>query len=90
MVDCKSVFDHIGGNKTSVTEKRLMVDLANLREDLHRGALREVCWCVSANQLADCLTKRMSSKSIIQALESGTLPDYAMTGPFGRSLATVP
>jgi hypothetical protein len=85
VVDCKSVFDHLGGNKTQVTEKRLMVDLANLKEDLHRGALREVCWCVTTNQLADCLTKKMSGKSLIRAIESGTMPNYAMTVRSGRA-----
>jgi hypothetical protein len=84
VVDCKSVFDHLGGNKTQVTEKRLMVDLANLREDLHRGALREVCWCVTGNQLADCLTKDMSGRSLIRAIESGVMPNYAMSVRSGK------
>jgi hypothetical protein len=56
-----------------------MVDLNNLKDDLQKGALRDICWCQTDGQLADTLTKDMSGRSLIKAIQSGIMPEYSLS-----------
>ena len=59
---------------TIVSDKRLRVDIARLREMVHREEIR-VCWIEGKSQIADALTKRGSSnEKLMQVLKSSTLP----------------
>ena len=59
---------------TIVSDKRLRVDIARLREMVHHEEIR-VCWIEGKSQIADALTKRGSSnEKLMQVLKSGTLP----------------
>ena len=92
ITDCRSIFDHVSSSKQAVTEKRLMVDLSNLKDDLHKGVIRDLCWCITGHQLADALTKDMSGRSLIRSIQSGVLPDYSMSvsrqSPGGKAQVT--
>ena len=56
IVDNKSLFDKVHSTK-NVTERRLRIDLAILKELVSERCLT-VCWTESSNQIADALTKR--------------------------------
>jgi hypothetical protein len=74
VVDCKSLFDYLITAGKGVSEKRLLLDLWSLKEDLKRRSIRTIGWCLSEDQLADCLTKAMSRKPFHEALNRGVLP----------------
>jgi hypothetical protein len=74
VVDCKSVFDYLTTSGKGVSEKRLLIDLWSLKEDLKRRSIRTIGWCLSENQLADCLTKAMSRRLLHAVLNNGVLP----------------
>ena len=54
--DNKSLADTINSNKT-LTEKRLQVDICIIREMIEKREVKQITWCDSRSQLADCLTK---------------------------------
>ena len=56
-VDNKSLVEAAYSSKL-VEDKHLRIDLAVLRDMLHRRELTSVAWVQSARQLADVLTKR--------------------------------
>lgn len=74
VTDCKSLFDHINKNKKGVSEKRLIIDLWSLREDLSKGTLRSISWCRTDDMIADVLTKGTGLENLVASLKSGILP----------------
>ena len=60
---------------THLTEdRRLRIDLAAAKESLQKAEIQEVRVCSSAQQLADCLTKKNAdSRKLLSVLQSGRL-----------------
>ena len=54
--DNHSLYDAVN-SITSLTDKRLRVDIVIVREMLCKGELEKVIWIPKENQLADCLQK---------------------------------
>ena len=55
-----------------VSDKRLRIEIANIREMIALGEISNVIWCESKSQLADCLTKKgASGAKLLQVLQSG-------------------
>ena len=70
--DSKCLFDTITRLK-SVTEKRLLIDIASLRQSYTRGELFNIGHVYSQHNLADSLTKRVKSKLLTNAMMKGKL-----------------
>ena len=74
VVDNKSLFLSLKTSK-HVTEKRLRVDIAALKEQLADHVKNEIKWVGTKQQLADCLTKKGVSTILLNiVLEKGQLP----------------
>ena len=74
VTDCKSLFDAVKSTKV-VSEKRLRLEVSNIKELIDQCKVKELLWSESSKQLADCLTKRgAASHMLLQALETGILP----------------
>ena len=58
--DNKSLVDTINSSKT-LTEKRLQVDICIITEMIEKREVKQITWCDSRSQLADCLTKARAS-----------------------------
>ena len=68
--DCKSLYDNIGTSHI-VTEKRLRIELAALREHVKKGEL-SLEWINSKSQIADALTKEGASAELLRkVIEEG-------------------
>ena len=73
VLDCKSLYEALHSSK-SVSEKRLRIEMSSIKELIDNGQIIEVRWSVSGKQLADCLTKRGASSTVLrQTLLQGTL-----------------
>ena len=73
VTDCRSLHDNIKSNK-AVSEKRLRLEIAAIREAIQREIIKESVWVSTENQIADVLTKRgVSSLRLLSALEKGRL-----------------
>ena len=70
--DSKCIFDTIT-KLSSVSEKRLLIDIASIREDYSTGVLTNVAHVSSQFNLADPLTKDMNSPLLTQLMETGKL-----------------
>ena len=58
----------------SVSEKRLRIDLASIKQMLERGEIDAVKWIHNSHQLSDCLTKRGANcDKLLECLKYGTL-----------------
>ena len=57
-------------SKTSITDKRLRIEMAVLREDISNQGI-SLSWIDSENQLADCLTKNGCDSRKLLARVSG-------------------
>ena len=58
---------------TSITEKRLRIEIAAVKEMIEKQEVASVNWVKSDDQLANCLTKRgASSQKLIHVLTSGS------------------
>ena len=58
-----------------VLDKRLKIEIANIRQNIRSGEINEIIWCSSDAQLADCLTKRGASGiKLLSVLQSGCFP----------------
>ena len=55
--DCRSMVDHIRKTGASTDEKRMAMDLADLRVGVDAGDL--VVWVSTKRMVADCLTKHL-------------------------------
>ena len=61
-------------NDTMVTEKRLLRDLAVIKEMVERKEIRRVAWVPAEEMLADALTKYgVDGKSLLKCVREGTL-----------------
>lgn len=55
-----------------VDDKRLKIEIANIRQMLSTGDVHDIIWCKSQLQLADCLTKKgASGVKLLKVLQSG-------------------
>ncbi len=73
LTDNKSLFENIHSTKL-VSEKRLRVDIASIKQMLQQGVISNVQWVDSIHQLSDCLTKKgASSDQLLGCLKSGCL-----------------
>lgn len=86
LTDCRSLHDHLTSSTLGrVTDKRLSIDLAALRQDLwnYRGSEVEhldndcfhdkIRWIDTSCMLVDCMTKSMNPKQLIDALETSVI-----------------
>ena len=64
VTDNQSLFDSVRSTKT-LTDKRLKIDVCILREMLYKKEIKNIRWVESKHQLADCLTKSGSSRSVL-------------------------
>ena len=72
VVDNYSLYENVYSTK-NVTEKRLRIDLAILKQMIHEGDLK-IMWTDTKGQLADVLTKRgVNSYKLMKAFEIGSL-----------------
>ena len=69
-IDNKSLYDALHSSK-HVEDRRLRIDIAVLRDMIDRGELSQIVWVETAQQLADCLTKRGASTIQLRAAVSG-------------------
>ena len=75
--DSKSLFDSLNSKK-NVTEKRLRIDIAMLREMLDLKIITKLHCIDSKSQLANTLTKKgASSKELLDTLRTGVLPSLS-------------
>ena len=71
ITDNRSLCDAVSSNK-GVTEKRLRLEISNIKDMMSTGQVREIRWSESAKQLADCLTKKGASPYyLMKVLENG-------------------
>ena len=57
-----------------VTDKRLKIEIAYIRQKIASGEVKDIIWCNSQKQLADCLTKGgASGVKLLQVLQSGVM-----------------
>ena len=72
-IDSKNIHSAVHSTKT-VSEKRLRLDIAALKQMLHRKDIEEVSWIESSEQLADCLSKKgASSSKLVNILKTGCI-----------------
>jgi hypothetical protein len=71
--DCKSMWDHLNNKGGKLTEKRLIIPISSIREDLQNGVINSMQWCMTEDQLADSLTKRMTPVELLHTLQTGRL-----------------
>ena len=72
-IDNKSLWENVHSTK-SVSEKRLRIDLACLKQMLEKRELSTIKWVNSSNQLSDCFTKRgVCTRKLLETLEQGCL-----------------
>ena len=72
--DCKSLYDHIHAINNNITEKRLLIDINQIKQNLETGTIKSVKWCSSKEQLADAFTKAMTPHILINIVRQGILP----------------
>ena len=58
--DKKSFVVTVNSTKT-LTEKQLKVNICMIREMIEKHEVKQISWCDSSSQLADCLTKAGAS-----------------------------
>ena len=58
MIDSKSMFDHLWKNNSEVSNPKLKVNIAVIKQAFKEKHLTELIWAPSKHQLADSLTKR--------------------------------
>ena len=74
-VDNRSLVENLHSTK-SVTEKRLRIDLASIKENVKNGSVL-VKWIQSDQQISDCLTKRGANPHRLQqVISQGYLLKY--------------
>ena len=73
ITDSYSLLDALKSTKM-VSEKRLRIELSNIKQMVDRGQIKSVTWTETKKQLADCLTKRGSSSfASLKFLETGLI-----------------
>jgi len=72
-IDSQSLYN-AAYSTTSLSDKRLRVDVAIVREMLQKGEIQKLVWVPSGSMLADCLTKRgASTLTMVQVLTNNQL-----------------
>ena len=72
-IDNKSLHDNIYSTKM-VSEKRLRVDIASIKQMMERGEISQVIWINTGCQISDCLTKHgASSIKLMQIIKEGAM-----------------
>ena len=59
-VDNKSVTEAVHSTRM-VDDRRLRLDIAAIKESLHRKDVAAIRWCPGQDQLANCMTKKGAS-----------------------------
>lgn len=73
LTDCHSLCDAIKSTK-QVSEKRLRLEISNIRELIQMHQIESVKWIETKHKLADCLTKKGAScHNLLRALQDGVL-----------------
>ena len=90
VTDCKSLYDCLHGERTLLSDKRLSLEAAIIRQGLQENVT--VKWVCSEQQLADCLTKQLNGRSLeyiqqVMAENSYTLGPDSRTGKTRREEA---
>ncbi|KAG1673036.1 DNA polymerase epsilon subunit 2 [Nymphon striatum] len=68
-IDNRSLFENLHSTK-AVSEKRLRIDLATIKEMMQRREISHIQWIEASNQISDCFTKRGAScKKLVEVLE---------------------
>ena len=63
--DCKSLFDLRNRPTSTPTEKRITLDLLDVREDLHRDENVLARWIPTTAMLVDALTKHLADLTVL-------------------------
>ena len=71
--DCASLFHHVYLQK-AVSEKRLLIELAVIRDAITSGEVTNLEWVATQDQLADALTKSGYSSIFYNSLNNAVLP----------------
>ena len=72
-IDSQSLYN-AANSTTSLSDKRLRVDVAIIREMLQNNEISKLVWVPSNSQLADCLTKKgANTSSIVNVLTTNQL-----------------
>ena len=72
--DNQDTIDSINSTKL-VADKRLIIDIAAIKEELSEKLIDSIVWVPDKQQLANCLTKKgASSLSLLAVLHNGKLP----------------
>ena len=77
-VDNKGLAECVYSSNT-IDDKRCLLDLAAIREDLSKGVVENILWIAGADMLVDCMTKvRPSPNALLNVLSEGriVLPSY--------------
>ena len=70
-IDSNQLAQQIRSTKQS-TDKRMILDIAGIRQTVHSGEVEEINWIPTREMLADCLTKKNAdSQSLKDVLERG-------------------
>ena len=73
MTDCKSLHDALQSTK-HVTEKRLRLEISGIKDLIEKRIVKEVKWSDTRRQLADCLTKKGASPTVLlKTLQEGKI-----------------
>ena len=64
--DCRSMVEHIKKTGASTDEKRVAMDLADLRHGIDNGDI--ISWMPTRKMVADCLTKHLTLDEEIEAI----------------------
>ena len=71
--NCASLFDHVYLHK-AVSEKRLLIELAVIRDAITSGEAINLEWVATQDQLANALTKSGYSSIFYNSLNNAVLP----------------
>lgn len=72
MTDSKSIFDTIT-KLSGVSEKRLMIDIAALRQSYSCGEITNIGHVLTRFNIADALTKKLKSSNLDELLKTGKI-----------------
>lgn len=75
LTDNQSLVENVNKSTKSVSDFRLRVDIACIRNMLQRNEISKITWVSAENQLADCLTKASAScRNLLKVLAENKLP----------------
>lgn len=71
--DSRGLYRALYSTKT-VQDERLRIDIARLKQMMEEQEVSQICWIDGSQQLADCLTKRTTSRNVLlDVLKMGVL-----------------